>query len=552
MRLALLAVTAFIAASDPAFAADPPIVFQTQPIGQMLDELRSAADMIAGPKGVKSLNKAIERKLGKQGFEGLDITRPIVGYVLLAAKPQETAAVIALPISGEKEFLELCERNNHQKAKPGSEKGTYELPPLVPGFKALLRFSNQYAYISFGNNPGPALAPAALAPPENLFVPTETGLIAGHIYFDRIPAAARPAIPKLLGHVKTNVLALLQFPENDPIVKAVLVEVDRLIARYAKLADGASEMTARINLDVATGDLVASASLAGKPQSELSANIAAIKPMTNKFAALLNAPDTVVGFKTRLPLFEPEIRAAARAGIKAGQAEAGVPPLPGLRDAVDELFKGLIRTVDTGKFDIVGAVRGPDKNGSFTAVGAVAFEDPSALEKAIRKFIENTIPGNEKDNFKWDAAKAGNVSIHTYAPTPGGFFDLTKGFGGADCTIAFAFAPHAIYGVIGPDAVNTMKAALAIAESESPMLEIVLNPARMVKLIGKMEPNDGRAQAEAEAALGKEDRLISAMSLTATGGKELAVTYRINLRLLPRAALIDDIEPQEAPPEAKP
>jgi hypothetical protein len=44
------------------------------------------------------------------------------------------------------------------------------------------------------------------------------------------------------------------------------------------------------------------------------------------------------------------------------------------------------------------------------------------------------------------------------------------------------------------------------------------------------------------ALFGKDDKLTSAMSLTVEGGKELKVTYKVNLRLIPRALLLDESE----------
>jgi hypothetical protein len=140
-------------------------------------------------------------------------------------------------------------------------------------------------------------------------------------------------------------------------------------------------------------------------------------------------------------------------------------------------------------------------------------------------------------------AKADKVSIHTYKFGGGGFIDPTKIFGGDKCTIAFAFAPKGIFIVLGPDAVTDMKAALAVKPVESPMLDIVLNPARMNKLI---ERSGGNAL-EAEKALGKEDKLISALSLKVTGGKELKVRFAINLRLLPRV-IVSEFESDKPPP----
>src|SRR5205085_11198018 len=120
--------------------------------------------------------------------------------------------------------------------------------------------------------------------------------------------------------------------------------------------------------------------------------------------------DTAAGGRAQLPLFAPEVRKAAAVGLGGLQTMAGNEAPPPFRKSLDELFKGLIRTVESGEFDLAGGMRGPDKNGTFTIVGAVSFEDPRALEKELRDLV-NATP-ELKGMVTFDVAKAGTVSIH--------------------------------------------------------------------------------------------------------------------------------------------
>jgi len=147
MRYALVLAAATLFAPPTLRAADPPITFQSHSFDRVLDELRAAADLVGGEKAVKAVNKGIKERFGAKGLDGLDITRPIVGYVLLDPKPTNITAVIALPITGEKEFLALCDRTNREPHKDLG-KGLYRLPPLNPLYEARMRFSDGYAYIA--------------------------------------------------------------------------------------------------------------------------------------------------------------------------------------------------------------------------------------------------------------------------------------------------------------------------------------------------------------------------------------------------------------------
>ena len=71
-----------------------------------------------------------------------------------------------------------------------------------------------------------------------------------------------------------------------------------------------------------TGNVVIEATLSGKLNTELARTIAAFKPTANKFGGLLDHPETLGGFKLRLPLFDEGIRNVAVAGIAAGEKEA--------------------------------------------------------------------------------------------------------------------------------------------------------------------------------------------------------------------------------------
>jgi hypothetical protein len=539
MRTRLLAAAVLLVGAVNVAAADPPlppVVFQAQSVGRVLDDFRAAAGLVGGEKAVKMVNKGLKEAFGEKGLEGLDINRPVVGYVVLAPKPGDITAVVALPVTGEKEFLDLCDRINRDKLKvDAKDKTLYHLPPLDPRYKAMLRFANQYAYIAYGLNPAPHIEAKALVPMPKLFDPRERATFAARVYFDRIPEDVRKAAPALFEEVKNTLFGRGGFGlgrQEMALLKPAADEIDKLLARYVKLSAGADVLTARLVLDPQAGTFVAEAVLTPKPDTDLAKIIAAWKPTQNKFGALAAHPDTVAAFKLRLPLFEEEIKNAAAIGLEAVRKEATNGPEP-VKAVLDELFKGFIRTAKTGEFDITAGVRGPDKDGWFTAVGAVAFEDPAALEKEFRKFVEKQAPQDVQDGIKWDAAKAGTVNIHTWKVPAGGFFRPVEVFGGDKTTVAFAFAPHGVFLALGPEPVAVLKDALATKPVESPVVDIVLNPARVRKLIRKLAPDDAEA-ARVEEWFGKEDKLASILSVTLEGGKELKAKFTLDLRVIPK------------------
>lgn len=541
MRYALVLAAAALLAPSAVRAADPPITFQTQPFDRLLNDLRTAADLVGGEKAVKGFNDAIKGKLGDKGFEGLDLNRPIVGYVLLAPKAEDIVGVIAFPVTNEKEFLALCDRwNDGQKAKDLG-KGLYEVPPLSPALKARMRFANGYAYVAGGKNPEPALGEKALVPPEKLQDPAETAAFAGKLHFDRLTPEVKAALVNLMTEGKKQLLEALDANAEAAALKPAFAELEKLARRYLLLLGGADAAALRLRLDPGTGEVVAEATLTPKPNTELAKQIAARKPAENRFAGLVT-PDAVAGLHYSAPLFAEELR-SGYASLTEYQQKELVQNLPaGAKPSVEELFKGQIRAMKAGEGDMVVAVRGPDKDGYFTGVAAMSFDNDRALEKAFKKYMEDDQPLAAFGEFKWDAGKEGQVAIHTFK-VGAGLIPADFTLFGPSLTFGFAFAPKGIYVAVGPDPVATVKEALKAKPAAVPAFDVLVNPAKLSKLVEKAGGNPR----DVEKVLGREDKFLSATSLQVKSGKELTVRLAVGLKVLPRAFAGFSGEAAEAP-----
>lgn len=560
---AVLIASATVRAADPPL---PPIVFQMQPEALVLDQLRGAATHVGGEPAVKRVNMTLKELFGEKGLEGFDINRPIVGYVVLAPKPEDITVVLALPITNEKDFLALCDRVNRDKLRVDEkDKTLYHLPPLNPKYKAMMRFADQYAYIAYGFNPAPNIDAKALVPMPKLYDPAERGLIAARVHFDRIPVAVKLAAPVLFAEVKKTLFGgfNLDRPQNEWMAKAITPELEKLVVRYAVgsvtesalLVGDADVLTARLTLDNQAANLVAEATLTAKPNTKLAKIIADYKTAPNRFGAIMNHGDNVFAFQTRAPLFAPEVRAAVAAALEAGGKRSVESTKEVDKAWTEETFKGFVRVVKTQELDVAAAMRGPDKDGWFTVVGAVAFDDPAALEKAAKISFKKDAPQDAQDRMKWDADKVGNVNIHVFHFPQGGFFDFTKFLGGEKCYSAFAFAPQGLIGVIGPDPVPVLKEVLAAKPVATPAMDMIANPGRIVKVFEKASGPEHRSVVEAARLLGRDDKKVPVMSVVVEGGKELKATFTINLKLLPKVMFADALDraaPEPLEPAPKP
>jgi len=521
MRMKFLVAAATLLAPMTAFAADPPVTFQTQPAGRILDDARAIAKMVGGDKAATEFNDGLKEKLGEKGFSGLDLDRPILGYLLLSDKIEDTIGVLVVPVTGEKEFLTLLERLDMPKPKAG-EKGLYEFPGKDDDKgRVVMRFDDRHAYIAIGKDPTAALAPKALVPAAKLHEPADKSFASVKVHFDRFPKALRDEVVAGLKELKTKLDDLRLPPDASAPARKAVDELVKLGTRYTDLLQDAETASARLILDATSGEAGIQIGLTGKPGSQLAKIIAQRTPSTNKFAGLIT-PDTVAGFNLQLPLFAKEIQSAAVVGLEAGQKQLGADAPPEFKAVIDEAFKGIIRTVNDGEFDMTMALRGPDKDGLYTFVGAVAFEDPSGLEKELRALYKKQLPPMYKGWFNLDAAQVDKINIHQIKV--GGLLppEVQKVFG-EESSVALAFAPKGIFVVFGPDAVNVMKTALTVKKAPAPAFEVVVNRARISKLAAAF----GK---EAPAGFKAQDKLFRALAVTIEGGKELRINLSTNLQ----------------------
>ena len=530
MRTGILSTVLAILLS-PAIArpADPAVAFQAQPVARFLDEGRAAAQLLGGEKATKEFNEAVRKKLGDKGFAGLDINRPIVGYVDIPADPANTVAVLVLPVTGEADFLDFCERWNRSKPK-ALKGGLYEVPALGPGLKAVMRITDGSAYIATGAQ-DPTRVLTTVVSAGKLVDPVDSSLFTGRVYFDRLPKDLHNKVSAALDEAKKAMAAFPLPPELTDTGKKVIEQFSKMAARYLDLSKGAKEVALKVNTDLGTGDLFVELSLVAVPGSPLEKLIAGRTATTNQFGGLLTA-DTVVGFRGSLPLFAEEVRNSATEGLELLRKQAANEAPPFGKNFLDEILQGAIRTVKTGNVDVAGALRGPDNSGKYTAVGAISFEDPSAIEKELKTLIDTIAPPGEKELFTWEAAKVDGVNIHTFnlAKSRGALTPELQGVFGPETVLAFAFAPKAIVLAMGPGAVAAVKEVLALKPAPSPALDVVLNPGRLIKTV--LAGGGPAEAADAEAALGKEDRLRSVISLDLSGGKELKLKVGINIQTL--------------------
>ncbi|OWK45044.1 hypothetical protein [Fimbriiglobus ruber] len=555
MHAALL-LTAALAVAAPVPAAElPPVVMYIKPVGQMLDDSRACAKAIGRPEAVQLFDAVIKDKLGEKGFGGLDLKRPITGYLLLPPTAEliedgksDFPFVMVVPVTGEEAFLDFIGRldEKHEKPEPvKGKKGVYKLPvhpkPMAPAKDGeaqakpseptILRFHNGYAYFIEGSKAAALDKPDNLISGESLAIPGETGWLTVRVYVDRLPRQVRDKIGEQIEEVVRKAKSA-PLPEGADEVARKAEELGRkLAARYlAKLKD-VSEAAVRLTFDPKTADGGYELVVTPKPGSAVAKEIAGWSPNTNQFGGLVGKT-SVAGLKLSVPLGGAESREILLLSLEKAQKQSILPEFA--KPAEDELFKGLARTIKAGDVDAALSLDGPDKDGFYGVVAAVTFADPSGVEKELRTLYDDMAPPEVKEMVKLDAAKVGKTAIHLIKPGEH-LPEQVQTFFGKDAAGAIAFAPAGVYVAFGPDPVATLKAVLALKPQEARAFELVVNPARVGKLAASVGGPD--AAAKAAEVIGTDDAPITIITMGLAGGKELKARLGINQRLFLQASL---------------
>ena len=196
------------------------------------NDIRTGAEIIGGEKGTQAFREGLKQLLGEKGFQGLDMGRPLVGYVVLAPKPEDITAVVAFPVtdrSGIPRASATASTRTSSRSMPRTSR-SITCRRSIRAYKALMRFKDRYAYIAYGANPTPHIDAKALVPMEKLFDPAERGLVSARLHVERIPLAVKLAAFQLLEEAKKSLFGKGLGKQEEEVLKPVMVELENLSA----------------------------------------------------------------------------------------------------------------------------------------------------------------------------------------------------------------------------------------------------------------------------------------------------------------------------------
>jgi hypothetical protein len=526
----LVSLAALLLATFPLAAAPrpdersegPAVVGQAKSLHELLEMVKTTVRNVGGDEFYKVFEKQALPDLDLGKLPGIDPKRPFGLYGILDADLTKCRGVLLIPVPSERDFVDMLDRIDIKVTK-GKEAGTYDVvvPPEVP-FPVAIRIHKGYAYVAVGGFD--VLDPKVILDPKDVISDKEKSAAYIAIRPDRMsPETKRFLHAAFLEHSD-------QLKEQVPIpeLKDAYHSVQKLAARWLKaVLEEGREVAFRLDADTKTGEVFLELSVEGLPKSALAQTIARRQPTRNAFATL-TGDDYAQRIMVSAPLFADEVRDAAVKLIEYGQKEAvtgvaGAPPEA--ITLIEAAFKSLKATVESGEMDLAAALRGPNKDGFYTAIAAVHCKEGANLEKAIRAAVK-LFPERERGYFKFDAGKIGDVTVHEIDLSSEAAEPAKKIFGDGQKTY-FAFAKDALYASYGPDGMKLLKEAMDAKPALAAAVDTASNGKKMADIMKKLlppnNPNAGGIQPTWFTSL------TSSVRLTVEGGDRLKVRLGYNV-----------------------
>jgi hypothetical protein len=156
---------------------------------------------------------------------------------------------------------------------------------------------------------------------------------------------------------------------------------------------------------------------------------------------------------------------------------------------------------------------------------ALKLKEGQNIEKVVRDVIDKVAPATEKAKIKFDAEKAGEVSIHRVAIEKSLDKKFKKLFG--DAPLYFAFRDDAVVLTLGEGSLEAIKSTVTAKPKAGPVVEFDLALARLLPLVAT-SPKHAAAVKAAKEVFDEDDKDKGTVRVTLGGGKELMLRSSVS------------------------
>ncbi len=470
-------------------ADKPTVVARVRSLDALVDHVKLLVTLAGREEIAKQVEGLIKAKIGVQGLEGIDPTRPFGVYARFGKELDDVAGAILIPIADEKAFLDLLDNLNHKASKGKNDIYTVQTGTPIDVY---LRFANRYAYVTALN--ASALEGKLVQPSDILGKDGPT--FAATVRLEQLPDAARQLAIAQVEQDLQNLAAKKQ-PNETPGQQQVRSAAAKELAKVAiaLLKDG-GELNLAIDLSAPSKELSIKVSASGKEGSELARSIQTVGQGQSLFGAWRGAESA---FRGAIHVVLPE---ELKKGVSKLLDEGFAESLGKIQDAAkrqqaQQLIDALAPTLKSGELDACAQLLGPNADKKYALVAAVRVKDGAKLGGTLRDLVADLlkqVPEAQRSKIQLDHAVAGDVKIHRLElPDDKGTRDLAQVVG--ETNLYVAFRDDAAFVAVGKDSLAALKDLIgAKTTGAGPVLSWEVDVARLAPVLAPTEELRAAAQ----------------------------------------------------------
>ncbi len=532
LALIALPILPSLARSAEGAPKKPTVIVRLSSIDDLLADVKYLATTVGHEEEAKQLDGIIKSKIGPKGLEGIDTKRPLGLYATIDpnGSPENSTAVLLVPVSDEKAFLSLLE--NLGVAMKKEDDGVYNAthPSLPLPIPIYFRFSHQYMYLTARDKA--ALGKDELLAPDAALPAEHPATISAFVRLADIPSGVKQIA---IAQAET---ALADLEEKKPSGEteaqhALGVQAAKeIIGGFATVLKEGGELGLRLNIDRKADELAVELTLNGKPDSSLAASIAALGQKESLFAGLAGEQSAVSGlFHAALP--KSLHKAFERVVDEGIQKELDKEKDAAKRAQAEGLLKVITPTLKAGELDLGASLRGPTANNHYAFVAGIKVKDGEAIEQKLKDALKSA-PEADREKIKLDADSVDGHKIHRLNVEQEMDADAKKVLGANPFFVLFRSDAVLVAG--GEGGLELIKTASAVKAEAAPVLQVRVNAARLAPLIDKEGKVDAKkAKEKAFGETGGKDKI----SFTVEGGKSLRLALSVDSAVLKFLSLVE-------------
>jgi hypothetical protein len=420
-------LVAAVLALAPSVQAQVAVV-SIRSVDGLLSDIRYVLTLAGQEDKAKQLDGLIDALTGGKGLLGVDTKKPLGAYLNMPALGDRPPVIGYIPITRDKDFLDLLKQLNCQTKKGDGD--IYELSQPISEQKFYLRFANQHVYVS----DAAARLEGKLADPATfLSNANRDNTVTAQVRLDQIPKEYKQLLQQLIE------MELAKNQEKKPD-ESNAEHQGRLagmkMARDAivELIEQGQDVRLSLNVDQKNHAISAELSLSAKSGSTLASRFDGFSSTQSVFSGL--AKDSAANVLVYLPLAKELQTQIGKAWDSNLQEAIKAEKDPVVRAQIQKIIDVLEPTIKSDSLDFAIALRGPLADKKYVPVFGLRVKQGRKLEQLLREVARDPkIADKAVIKLEHDKAKDG-TAIHLVQPKEPAPDEVKQRLGTTDIYVA--------------------------------------------------------------------------------------------------------------------